>query len=80
MPERPLEEFLPEAHPPDPAMESASKDSQASASVSLLVALPKEPQVLTALVQAPDLLVPEPALVLALSPSRFAALQKAYLD
>jgi hypothetical protein len=50
VPERPLEEFLPEAHPPDLAMESASEDSQGSASVSLLAALTKELQVLTALV------------------------------
>ena len=67
LPERPLELFLPEAHPPDPAKESASEDSQELASVSLLAALSKEPQVLPALRQAPEVLVQQPAMVLALS-------------
>jgi len=55
--ERPVEVFQPEAHPPDPAMVSASEDSLESASVSLTATLTKEPQVL----------VPQPASVLALS-------------
>ena len=67
VPERPLELFLPEAHPPDPAKESASEDSQELASVSLLAALSKELQVLPALRQAPEVLVQQPAIVLALS-------------
>ena len=66
LPERPLELFLPEAHPPDPAKESASEDSQELASVSLLAALSKAPQVLP-LRQAPEVLVQQPAMVLALS-------------
>jgi hypothetical protein len=62
-----VEVFQPEAHPPDPAMVSASEDSLDSASVSLMATLAKEPQVLPALCQAPEVLVPQPAMVLALS-------------
>ena len=91
--ERPVEVFQPEAHPPDPAMVSASEDSLESASVSLTATLTKEPQVLVP--QAASVLalsaMEQPVLVLqgsrmalrlVLFPPvyRFAALQKACQD
>lgn len=93
MRERPVEVFQPEAHPPDPAMVSASEDSLESASVSLTATLTKEPQVLVP--QAASVLalsaMEQPVLVLqgsrmalrlVLFPPvyRFAALQKACQD
>lgn len=59
-PERPLVALFPEAHPLDPAMESASMDSPASASAALL----SELKVLPVLCQESVVWVPASALVL----------------